>query len=118
MSFSPVFSLDVVIPRILEYGMLESPREACGVIIPDLGAPADSWVHKMINRSETPEFAYSIDPATVRALVTDAKAWEDVLVWHTHPSGLVGPSKPDMEARIPGLRYLVVTLPRGEAVLF
>lgn len=35
----------------------------------------------------------------------------DFIVWHTHPGGLVGPSKGDMEQKrqAPDFRYIVVT---------
>lgn len=112
------FSLDVVVPRIIELGFEEMPKEACGVVIPELGLPVDQWVRPMINRAETPESAYAIDPATIRGLVRDPVVWADVLVWHTHPSGHVGPSRGDLQGRVLGLRYLVIALPRGEAVMY
>jgi proteasome lid subunit RPN8/RPN11 len=40
------------------------------------------------------------------------------IVWHTHPSGNIGPSKGDMDSKIQGFQYLVVTMPSGEATLF
>jgi proteasome lid subunit RPN8/RPN11 len=83
-----------------------------------LGVPADSWVHELTNRAENPYDSYSIDPQTIKDLVADPEEWSSVLVWHTHPGGHVGPSQGDMRARIAGLRYLVVSLPRGEATLF
>lgn len=112
------FGLDVVIPRIIEIGMAHLPKEACGVVIPNLDMAPDDWVHELTNRSSNPLNSYEIDSHTIDALVANPDAWADVLVWHTHPSGSVGPSKGDVESKIDGLRYLVVALPRGEAVLF
>lgn len=113
-----VFSLDVVIPKIIEIGMLRLPYEACGVVIPDLDQTCDTWVHELANRSEDPLNSYRIDPQTISSLLVDPDVWSDVLVWHTHPSGYIGPSQGDMKQRDPRLRYLVVSLPRGEPVLF
>lgn len=116
------FGIDVVVPAILELGLKESPKEACGVVVPDFDMEPHRWVHKMVNRSSSPENSYALDPKTIRQLVEDLRrpnpTWESLLIWHTHPKGNVGPSKADMDAKIPGLRYLVVSLPRGEAVLF
>lgn len=112
------FSIDVIVPKIVEFGMARLPYEACGVVVPDLDAPAEEWVHELANRSPDPLNNYRIDPATVKALLVDPEVWEDVLVWHTHPSGLVGPSKNDMRMKDPRLKYLVVALPRGEPTLF
>jgi proteasome lid subunit RPN8/RPN11 len=117
------FSVSLVVPRIMELGLVEAPHEACGVVIPDFNAPPDSWVHAMKNRSSNPLNSFNIDPQTVRSILLDRDTfgkdvWDDVLVWHTHPGGLVGPSDGDMKTRIAGLKYLVVTLPGGEASMY
>jgi proteasome lid subunit RPN8/RPN11 len=114
------FTLDVVVPKIVEIGLERAPSEACGLVIPNLEATPDQWVQELINRSEDPTNSYRFDTSAVRALLTDREVWEDVLIWHTHPSGHVGPSRRDMEERHAELkgRYLVVALPRGEATLF
>jgi proteasome lid subunit RPN8/RPN11 len=112
------FGIDVIVPRIIEIGMLRTPKEACGVVVPDLDRPANDWVVETTNWSTSPESSYEIDTSIIKQLVKDPECWSDVLVWHTHPSGMVGPSKGDMEHKAAGLRYLVVSLPRGEAVLF
>lgn len=113
-----VFSLDVVIPKIIQIGMQRLPYEACGVVVPDLDQPCEEWVHELANRSEDPLNSYRIDPQTISGLLVDPDVWDDVLVWHTHPSGHIGPSRGDMAQRDPRLRYLVVALPRGEPMLF
>jgi proteasome lid subunit RPN8/RPN11 len=112
------FSLDVVVPKILEFGMLRYPYEACGVIVPDLNMPADLWVTELKNRSLDPLNSYKIDPETIATLLVDPDVWEDVLIWHTHPSGHIGPSEGDMKQRDVRLKYLVVALPGGEATMF
>jgi proteasome lid subunit RPN8/RPN11 len=111
------FSLDVIIPQIMAIGMQEAPNEACGIIVPELGLPADLWVKQMKNQHPSPTNSYAIDPETI-ATIARSSAWEDVIVWHTHPGGSVGPSRGDLQARRPGLRYLVVTLPGGEKVMY
>jgi len=114
------FSLDVVVPRIVEFGLLRAPNEACGLVIPNLDWPIDMWVHELKNRSPSPTDSYVFDPQTLKDLLGNREVWEDILVWHTHPGGRVGPSPEDMNARHPKLqgKYLVISLPRGEAVLF
>lgn len=113
-----VFSTDVVIPKIIEIGMERLPYEACGVVIPDLDVPPCEWVRELKNRSSDPLNSYNIDPETVAAILLNPEVWDDVLIWHTHPSGHIGPSEGDMKQRDPRLKYLVVSLPRGEAVRF
>lgn len=113
--------LDTVVPTILQIGFLRAPQEACGIVVPDLEVPASRWVHELVNRSSSPDSSYEIDPETIRGLIGDANEehfWSNVLIWHTHPSGHVGPSKQDVLQKHPMLRYLVVAMPRGEATLF
>lgn len=114
--------MEVVIPKIMELGMQSRPKEACGVIVPELATPPDQWVVQMINRADTPETEYKISSATVKQLLDDMtsaqRVWDNVIIWHTHPSGMVGPSRGDMHSRIEGLTYLVVSLPNGEAVTY
>ena len=117
------FSIDVVIPRIIEIGMAEAPKEACGLVIPDLNYPPDQWVHQLQNRAENPLNHYKIDGQTLFQIATDRnhegdREWEDVLIWHTHPSGSPTPSDGDYDAKIPGAKYLVVALPSGQATMF
>ena len=117
------FSIDVVIPRIIEIGLEEAPKEACGIIVPDLGYPPDQWVIPMLNRADNPLTSYKIDSQTIRHIVLDRNSegeavWDDILVWHTHPGGSPTPSNADYDAKIPGVKYLVVALPSGQATLF
>lgn len=118
MSVRVPFSIDVIVPRIIEIGMERLPYEACGIIIPDLDVTAEHWVHELKNRSPDPLNSYKLDPETIADLLIDPEVWEDVLIWHTHPSGHVGPSKGDMDGRDPRLKYLVVALPGGQAARF
>lgn len=114
--------LEVVVPKIRELGLAERPKEACGIVIPDLKKSVEDWVLQLVNRAAHPTTSYEIDPEVVRGLSEDLlraeQVWEDVVIWHTHPSGHVGPSEGDMRSRIEGLKYLVVSLPHGEAVYF
>lgn len=112
------FGIDVVIPRIVEIGMARIPYEACGIVVPNLDVPASEWVVEMENKADNPLNSYKIDSATIRQIVSDPSVWDDVLIWHTHPSGSPSPSQADWEGRLPGLKYLVVALPSGQADLF
>ena len=112
------FGIDVVVPRILEIGLLRIPNEACGVVVPDFEKPADDWVIELKNRSKTPWNSYDVDMRIIQGIVTSPESWSDVLIWHTHPSGHVGPSRRDWETMVEGAKYLVVAMPRGEASLY
>lgn len=74
-------------------------------------------VLQLDNMSDEPQSSYAISTASVKQalelLVGDD--WTEVgeadfVVWHSHPSGLRGPSLRDMRTKLSGLRYAVVTL--------
>lgn len=76
------------------------------------------------NMSESPHNSYILDSEEVVELFESrddlhvGDIGTNVGVWHTHPDGLIGPSREDMKLKIEGLNYLVVTIPTGEAVVF
>lgn len=75
-----------------------------------------SQVVELPNRSLEANTSYVIWPDDVEvalgewAHMVDSAARDAVSVWHTHPSGLVGPSRRDMRSRLAGISYLVVAL--------
>jgi len=122
-SISPALITDEVVDQVLRLGEAAQPIEACGVLTPD------SAVVQLPNVSPKPQDSFWIDSEDlVNALLEYAvKADIDDLsllrrdwftIWHTHPGGVVGPSRGDIRNKIEGFQYLVVTLPDGPATLF
>lgn len=106
-----------VVDQILSIGQRRYPREACGVVMPP------NLVCELQNKARNPRKGYEIDTEELVQVLADnmgsvSLERKDILLWHTHPSGTVGPSKGDMESRIDGFRYLVVAMPSGEATIF
>jgi len=111
-----------VVDQVIRYGRAEEPNEACGLITPD------SVVVKLPNSSPNPQSSYVIASShLVNALNEYIERsgqhpanlpMDHFIVWHTHPAGNIGPSKGDMDTKIEGFQYLVVTMPSGEATLF
>ena len=108
-------TLSVAIRRIRDYGIEAAPEEACGVLVNEMDGVR---VVQMLNRAEDRTSGYRIDPAMLRQLSMKPKSWAHVAIWHTHPGGNVGPSPGDLEHKIHGVQYLVVTVPTGEATWF
>lgn len=106
------------IDRILSIGSERQPREACGVILPP------DLVIELPNIARNPRQAYEIGTEDLvnalaeRFFAGDDLQREDIVLWHTHPSGYIGPSEGDMDSRVEGFRYLVVSMPNGEASYF
>lgn len=110
--------MDLVLPtmgtairRILDYGIEAAPEEACGILVNEYQGIR---VVQMLNRAEDRTEGYRIDPAMLRQLALKPESWAHVAIWHTHPGGHVGPSPGDLEHKLNGVNYLVVTVPSGE----
>ena len=111
-----------VVDRVLTYGRAEEPNEACGIVTPD------SVVVKLPNSSPSPTDSYVIATQDLvdalheymeRSQANPADLPMDCfIVWHTHPSGLIGPSKGDVSNKVGEFQYVVVTMPNGEATIF
>lgn len=94
------------------------PNEACGILIP---TPIKSKsVYELPNRSKTPADAFELwgtDIMLQLETFTDDNTpdWDvsDLTIWHTHPSGGVGPSPADMTTKPEVFTHLVVTLMKG-----
>lgn len=96
--------------------------EVCGIVTPN------GQVMRLPNSSPTPSTAYEIRSADLVEAVAeyvegvggdmDGLDRSSFIIWHTHPSGFVGPSRGDMQNRLEGFQYAVVALPGGEVVKF
>lgn len=115
------------IAQIVRLGTLRAPSEACGILL--TRADGGPRIAEVPNRATEPTANVFIDgeefTETLRRIVGDPACYpgnltRELVVWHTHPGGLVGPSKVDMEFKrtLGNVRCLVVTLPNGEAVQF
>jgi proteasome lid subunit RPN8/RPN11 len=69
-----------------------------------------SFVKELPNRAMA-DGTYRVDAGDIRMVLDGLEEVEDVAVWHTHPSGFIGPSKGDMQNRPdPNIFMLVVAL--------
>lgn len=111
-----------IVDQVLLLGQAEEPNEACGVITPD------SKVIQLPNVSPSPNSSFEIASEDLvnamnsyleRSPVHPASLTrEHFIIFHTHPGGVVGPSRGDLRERIKGFQYVVISLPDGTAVQF
>lgn len=101
--------------RIVEIGLQRAPNEACGIF-------TVAGLHELTNVWPEPTDGYMIDLTELATKLQfefgQSCGWDDFVVWHTHPSGHIGPSSRDLENKIDGLNYFVVALPNGEGAMF
>ena len=120
-----ILSSDV--EQITQWGMEAGYIEICGVLL----TRSDGGPRLKMVPNKSPEPAKNIYIESddfmdaLLDLVPDPVGYTghlgaEIVVWHTHPGGLVGPSDLDMEYRqaLGDTRCLVVTIPSGEAVTF
>jgi proteasome lid subunit RPN8/RPN11 len=100
--------------QIIAIGKSRAPREACGLLLVQPPPTIDPIVVEIPNQSLSPENSYEFTAKQARAAAQEfldsGVEIDDVVVWHTHPSGRTGPSQKDMEVRDPSIKYIVFTL--------
>lgn len=99
-----------ILTKISEIADLRNPAEAVGLILPN------DEVVELPNRSLTPHNRFEVLGSDVK-LTLDAHSiaavqeqLENCTIWHSHPSGGLGPSTVDMRHRVSVMSHLVVTL--------
>lgn len=115
MRTSPLFgTLELALSEIEALGRKRAPTEACGLLLDIPRKKADGTVSAIIelpNRSLIGGGTYRIDPEDIRLALENLEEVEDVAIWHTHPSGFIGPSQGDMKNRPdPGIYMVVIAL--------
>lgn len=92
-----------------------APREVGGIII------SGKRVLVLTNHSDHPENQFLFYLSELRHLaeyyqVPLDRIEEDVVLWHTHPAGGVGPSREDMRNKTPLKHHLVLSYVDGDMV--
>lgn len=105
---------DDALSEIAVLGRRAKPKETCGVLLPSPWK--GRWVVEIENTSSTPHDSFEFTTKELREALAEwfdeAKGQNpfDLVLWHTHPSGGVGPSRVDVQAKIKGVTHLVVAL--------
>lgn len=108
-------SVRLALELVLEWGVEGAPEEICGLLVNETEGVR---LVQLQNRAEDRCAGYVIDQQTMKTLAVKPKTWAHVAVWHTHPSGLVGPSEGDLKHKISNVTYVVVSIPSGEVRWF
>ena len=110
------------VKEITQIGMERAPEEACGIIV---RYGSQDKVIEIPNVAENRWDSYQLCTDSLDEVVIDIAKRQghclhssEVIIWHTHPGGGVGPSKSDIDGKQPGFSYLVVTIPDGKGVVF
>lgn len=105
---------DDALSEIAVLGRKAHPKETCGILLPTPWR--GRWIVEVKNTSDHPKTSFCF---TTEALRDALSEWfetvsrhdpHELVIWHTHPGGGVGPSRTDMQARVEGVGHLVVAL--------
>lgn len=100
---------------IFRLGQETAPKEACGFLV---DREAGQWsILELENISDEPTSSYEVEQGDPGELSRDT-FFNHTYVWHTHPSGMVGPSKGDLDNMAQQVKYLVMTIPTREVVKY
>jgi proteasome lid subunit RPN8/RPN11 len=95
---------------IVAHARQEAPRECCGVIVGPPGDPRE--LRRVTNVYPGTDF-YEVEPGEIYRVYTDADArgWEILVIYHSHPVSPAAPSPRDVEhAGWPDAAYVICSL--------
>lgn len=107
--------------EIVRIGLDRVPNEACGILLPPPGdiyrfRRHNKQVIELPNRSPHPQDSYEMRGSDIMIELedwfesVDQPARDSIVLWHTHPSGSIGPSRGDLDNKLGDLSYLVVSI--------
>lgn len=99
--------------RLKEVIFRNRPAEAVGLLT------SDGRVIELSNQSSDPETNFEVTKMELlEALSAESNIGNltQTIFWHSHPGGGIGPSRTDMQQKIPHLQHLVVTIVEDDLV--
>ena len=120
MSFLDLMPDDPIVKQIVREAQ-GVDTELCGVLVPTL--LHGSHIVILPNRSPFPHSQFHIRGEDLRLALegwleaNDTELWTEVVFWHTHPGGGIGPSTTDLQNKPKGARSLVIALTKDGPVL-
>lgn len=87
-----------------------SPFEAAGLILPD------GEVKILRNRAEDPRSNFLFYKEDLTHALEGVEDVSEIIVWHSHPGGGIGPSMIDIRQKTPFRYHLVLTIVNNDIV--
>jgi proteasome lid subunit RPN8/RPN11 len=107
---------DRLVREIGHIGEERSPAEACGIMLPTPHKGKRVW--ELPNRSNRSNDSFVMLGSDIAMVLGDWDGpYEEIVMWHTHPAGNVGPSQADIQNRVVKFPNLVVTIRKGDKPL-
>lgn len=95
---------------ITELVLKNQSQEVVGIIT------ADGRVVELPNLSPHPSANFQVSKADLLKALAGESDLSNLVFWHSHPGGGIGPSRTDMQQKIPYLQHLVVSIVNDDIV--
>jgi len=95
--------------ELLRIALLRSPHEAVGLIL------SNNEVIELPNHSSEANAQFEVHREDIVEALS-GKDLLDIVFWHSHPSGGIGPSRVDIQQRTPFPHHLVIAIDQGAIV--
>jgi len=96
--------------HLRQYALAAAPREAVGLILSDL------TVIRLPNYASAPEHQFKVSKKDIVTALADEETLSEVVFWHSHPLGGLGPSRIDMKQRTLFNHHLVLSVVENDIV--
>ena len=96
--------------HLLQFALAAAPREAVGLIL------SDSTVVRLPNYASAPEHQFKVSRKDIVAALIDEEVLSEVVFWHSHPMGGLGPSRLDMKHKTLFNHHLVISVVENDIV--
>ena len=96
--------------HLRQFAIAASPREAVGLILSDLS------VVRLPNYASAPEHQFKVAKNDILNALGDEENLDEVVFWHSHPMGGLGPSRLDMKHKTLFNHHLVLSVVENDIV--
>ncbi len=97
--------------KLIKQAVLSSREiEVVGLIM-----PGDRLV-LLTNHSKSPQNGFEVSRREIFDVISGQPDLDRVIFWHSHPGGGIGPSRIDMQQKMPVFRHLVVSIVNDDLV--
>ncbi len=92
--------------KLKAYALEAAPKEAVGLL------DGVGKIFFLDNKADDPTNSFMVERTQILMTMqqTHFQISDEVVLWHTHPGGLVGPSTTDMQQKTPFKHHLVVSV--------
>lgn len=107
----PMILTKSILKKLHEAAVDHDPQEAVGIIVDE------NHVIVLPNHAADPTRNYELFKSEILQALNELEdPAESIVIWHSHPGGGIGPSRIDLQNKVPDVPHLVISLVDGDAI--